>query len=105
MFVNLYLLINARSSCNISYIEASLISLLLKIMQVDIDFETEPIGVGNDGKKIFLRDIWPSTEEVAQVNIPTCFKNLSVLEVYLSLEFHHLFLFFLSSGCTNKCAA
>ncbi|KAJ4714123.1 Aconitate hydratase [Melia azedarach] len=34
---------------------------------VDIDFETEPVGVGKDGMKIFLRDIWPSNEEVAHV--------------------------------------
>ncbi|KAM5546882.1 hypothetical protein ABKV19_001413 [Rosa sericea] len=33
---------------------------------VDIDFETEPIGVGKDGKKIFFRDIWPSNQEVAE---------------------------------------
>ncbi|KAL6224445.1 hypothetical protein ACLB2K_003300 [Fragaria x ananassa] len=32
---------------------------------VDIDFETEPIGVGK-GKKIFFRDIWPSNKEVAE---------------------------------------
>ncbi|CAI0461988.1 unnamed protein product [Linum tenue] len=45
---------------------------------VDIDFETEPIGVGKDGKEIFFRDIWPSTEEVAdavQSNVlPDMFK-------------------------------
>ncbi|KAH1072751.1 hypothetical protein J1N35_025079 [Gossypium stocksii] len=34
---------------------------------VDIDFEAEPIGTGKDGKKIFFRDIWPSSEEVASV--------------------------------------
>ncbi|XP_022739425.1 aconitate hydratase 1 isoform X3 [Durio zibethinus] len=34
---------------------------------VDIDFEREPIGTGKDGKKIFFRDIWPSSEEVANV--------------------------------------
>ncbi|XP_022132612.1 aconitate hydratase [Momordica charantia] len=34
---------------------------------VDIDFEAEPIGLGKDGKKIFFRDIWPTTEEVANV--------------------------------------
>ncbi|KAH8503163.1 hypothetical protein H0E87_014465 [Populus deltoides] len=34
---------------------------------VDIDFETESIGVGKDGKKIFFRDIWPSNDEVARV--------------------------------------
>ncbi|KAM4128978.1 hypothetical protein ACJW30_02G209900 [Castanea mollissima] len=32
---------------------------------VNIDFETEPIGLGKDGKKVFFRDIWPSNEEVA----------------------------------------
>lgn len=35
--------------------------------QVNIDFEKEPIGVGKDGKNVFLRDIWPSSEEVAEV--------------------------------------
>jgi aconitate hydratase len=38
------------------------------MLQVGIDFETEPIGVGKDGKKIFFRDIWPSNDEVAQVS-------------------------------------
>ncbi|CAI5525334.1 unnamed protein product, partial [Closterium sp. Naga37s-1] len=35
--------------------------------EVDIDFETEPIGTDKDGKEVFLRDIWPSNEEVAEV--------------------------------------
>ncbi len=30
----------------------------------DIDFETEPLGVGSDGRPVFLRDVWPSAEEV-----------------------------------------
>lgn len=34
---------------------------------VDIDFETEPIGTGKDGKKVYFRDIWPSNEEIAEV--------------------------------------
>lgn len=46
-------------------------------MQVDIDFETEPIGHGKDGKNVFLRDIWPSNEEVAEVNYLTCFVLIS----------------------------
>lgn len=37
-------------------------------LQVDIDFDTEPIGLGNDGKKIFFKDIWPTTEEIADVS-------------------------------------
>ena len=32
--------------------------------RVDIDFAVEPIGIGNDGKDIFLRDIWPSLSEI-----------------------------------------
>ena len=40
----------------------------LPVPQVDIDFETQPIGLGKDGKQIFFRDIWPSTEEVANVS-------------------------------------
>ncbi|XP_062196158.1 putative aconitate hydratase, cytoplasmic isoform X2 [Phragmites australis] len=34
---------------------------------VDIDFEKEPIGVGKDGKEVYFRDIWPTTEEIEQV--------------------------------------
>ncbi|WP_442485815.1 aconitate hydratase AcnA [Aeoliella sp. SH292] len=33
----------------------------------DIDFETDPIGEGDDGKPVFLRDIWPTQEEVQTV--------------------------------------
>ena len=28
------------------------------------DLTTEPIGVGKDGKPVFLKDIWPSTQEI-----------------------------------------
>ncbi|KAL9659310.1 hypothetical protein QQ045_024115 [Rhodiola kirilowii] len=46
---------------------------------VDIDFEKEPIGTGKDGKSIYFRDIWPSTEEIAQVVessvLPDMFKS------------------------------
>ncbi|MFN8644748.1 MAG: aconitate hydratase AcnA [Candidatus Binatia bacterium] len=32
---------------------------------VDIDLTSEPIGTGADGQPVFLRDIWPSSAEVA----------------------------------------
>jgi aconitate hydratase len=32
--------------------------------RVDIDLQSEPIGVDDKGKKVYLKDIWPSTEEV-----------------------------------------
>ncbi|MER6948056.1 aconitate hydratase AcnA [Nonomuraea sp. NPDC000554] len=34
---------------------------------MDLDLDTEPLGVGADGQPVFLRDIWPSPEEVAAV--------------------------------------
>lgn len=33
---------------------------------VKIDFESEPIGNDKDGNPVYLRDIWPSHEEIAQ---------------------------------------
>ena len=35
--------------------------------RVDIDWETEPIGKGNDGKDVYLRDIWPLREELQKL--------------------------------------
>jgi aconitate hydratase len=32
--------------------------------RMDIDFETEPIGVSNEGGDVYLRDIWPSAQEI-----------------------------------------
>ncbi|KAL5173164.1 Potassium transporter 23 [Glycine soja] len=34
--------------------------------QVDIDFEKEPIGIGKDGNNVYVRDIWPSTQEIVE---------------------------------------
>lgn len=36
--------------------------------RVDIDFESEPIGKGKDGKDVFLRDIWPTREQVSKIS-------------------------------------
>jgi aconitate hydratase len=33
--------------------------------RMDIDFETEPIGVSKDGDDVYLRDIWPPAQEVS----------------------------------------
>jgi aconitate hydratase len=32
--------------------------------RVDVDLETEPLGTGSDGRPVFLRDVWPTFEEV-----------------------------------------
>ncbi len=34
---------------------------------VDTNLVSDPIGTGKDGQPVYLRDIWPSTAEVAQV--------------------------------------
>jgi aconitate hydratase len=34
--------------------------------RVDIDFATEPLG-NSDGKPVYLKDLWPSSEEIAAV--------------------------------------
>ncbi|ACY97323.1 MULTISPECIES: aconitate hydratase AcnA [Thermomonospora] len=34
---------------------------------MDIDLFNEPIGEGADGQPVYLRDIWPSKEEVAEI--------------------------------------
>ncbi|MFB9491682.1 aconitate hydratase AcnA [Nonomuraea dietziae] len=34
---------------------------------MDIDLDNEPLGTGTDGQPVFLKDIWPSPEEVAEV--------------------------------------
>ncbi len=32
---------------------------------LDVDITTEPLGVGKDGKPVYLKDIWPSAQDVA----------------------------------------
>ena len=32
---------------------------------LQIDLTTEPLGTGSDGKPVFLKDIWPSNQEIA----------------------------------------
>ncbi|MGI5288516.1 aconitate hydratase AcnA [Nonomuraea polychroma] len=34
---------------------------------LDIDLDTEPLGVGTDGEPVHLKDIWPSPEEISAV--------------------------------------
>jgi aconitate hydratase len=34
---------------------------------MNIDLDSEPLGTGADGKPVFLRDLWPSPEEIATI--------------------------------------
>ena len=48
--------------------------------RIDIDMANEPLDVGTDGKPVFLRDIWPSMDEIAAVlqtaNDPETYRRL-----------------------------
>ncbi|XP_077453090.1 iron-responsive element-binding protein 2 [Stigmatopora argus] len=49
-----------------------------------IDFEKEPLGVASDGKALYLRDVWPSREEVRRTEedavISSVFRELKERE-------------------------
>ncbi len=34
---------------------------------MDIDLNTEPLGTGSDGKPVFLKDIWPTSQDIEEV--------------------------------------
>jgi aconitate hydratase len=34
--------------------------------RVDVDLANEPVGTGSDGSPVYLRDLWPSTAELAE---------------------------------------
>jgi aconitate hydratase len=35
--------------------------------RVDIDLTTQPLGIGDDGRPVFLADVWPSSDEIRTV--------------------------------------
>jgi len=48
--------------------------------RVDIDMATEALGIDQNGKEVFLADIWPSTEEISEAlkaaNDPETYRRL-----------------------------
>lgn len=40
--------------------------------RVDIDMEKEPLGTAADGSPVYLRDIWPSSAEIAEAQARAC---------------------------------
>jgi aconitate hydratase len=34
--------------------------------RVDVDLVKEPLGIGRDGQPVFLKDVWPSSKEIAE---------------------------------------
>jgi aconitate hydratase len=35
--------------------------------RIDVDFYSEPLGVGRDGRPVFLKDIWPDRHEIRRI--------------------------------------
>ncbi|MDD9304508.1 MAG: aconitate hydratase AcnA [Desulfobacter sp.] len=35
--------------------------------RIDIDFETDPLGMSTDGNPVFMKDIWPEADEINRV--------------------------------------
>ncbi|MDW8197081.1 MAG: aconitate hydratase AcnA [Gemmataceae bacterium] len=52
--------------------------------RIDIDWDSEPIGEGKNGQPVFLRDIWPSHDEVQEV-IHRTIKQESFKRIYSSV--------------------
>ncbi len=50
-----------------------------------IDMDREPIGTGKDGQPVYLKDIWPSTEEVSRV-IESSMTREMYIEKYSNLD-------------------
>src|SRR5579884_295292 len=53
--------------------------------RVDIDMSSEPLGKGKDGQEVYLRDIWPSMEEIRAL-LETASDPATYRRIYQSLE-------------------
>jgi aconitate hydratase len=52
---------------------------------MNLDLETEPLGTGADGTPVFLRDVWPSSDEVAAV-VATAVQRSQFVERYAAVS-------------------
>ena len=52
--------------------------------RVDIDLAKEPVAINRDGQPVYLRDIWPTHEEVAAV-MEQSIKQESFKKIYGSV--------------------
>lgn len=68
-----------------NYLASPLIVVACAIAGKVIDFENEPLGVSDDGSPVFLRDIWPTKEEIEQVEQTHVVESM-FREVYNNIE-------------------
>ncbi len=53
--------------------------------RIDIDFETEPVGVSPDGTPVFMKEIWPDSSEITE------FVESYVHERFFKDQYAHIF--------------
>ncbi|HEX6042839.1 MAG TPA: aconitate hydratase [Pyrinomonadaceae bacterium] len=53
--------------------------------RIDVDMSTDPIGSGNDGQEIYLRDIWPTMQEIKDL-MHAAFDPETYRRLYSSFE-------------------
>ena len=53
--------------------------------RIDLDMSSEPIGTGKDGQEVYLRDIWPSMEEINEL-MHAAFDPETYRRLYSSFE-------------------
>ncbi|MBU0783481.1 MAG: aconitate hydratase AcnA [Gammaproteobacteria bacterium] len=56
--------------------------------KANMDMTTEPIGTGNEGQPVYLRDIWPSNEEVNTL-LPTALDPSTFVRLYSNFTEGH----------------
>ena len=52
--------------------------------RIDIDFQTEPLGMDPDGKPVFMADIWPDADQISDI-VETCVRERFFKEQYSSV--------------------
>ena len=62
--VNLELCTGCKTCQMVCPVYAIKVSRQNKKPRVDIDLESEPLGFSEDGKPVFMHEIWPSQEEI-----------------------------------------
>lgn len=54
-----------HKSCRASYLASPVLTVAFALAgRIDIDFDTEPVGLDRDGEPVFLHEIWPDRDEI-----------------------------------------
>lgn len=57
-----------HKTCRANYLASPLLVVAYALAgRIDIDFESQPVGITADGRKVLLSEIWPDHQEVARL--------------------------------------